>query len=96
MVVLFAGASYVPQFLANSFLAILTKIMSVIDRRDNGEVIDPGSNVAITILILMILQISVYNNYKAKAQLFLRIKASEQQGEQLNDLLVLYTLSKYH
>ena len=39
------------------------------------------------LLLFVVLEASVFMNYKAKAQLFLRIKASEQQSEQLTDLL---------
>ena len=39
------------------------------------------------LLLFLVLEASVFMNYKAKAQLFLRIKASEQQSEQLTDLL---------
>ena len=87
LVLLFASASFLPQLIFNMSLAIITKIADVLDKQNHGEDIDLGSNVVTTVIILMILELSVYNNYKAKAQLFLRIKASEQQGEQLNEIL---------
>ena len=75
---LFTGATYLPHVVTRSILYWIWLLYAVVHRVHKQDKINPVSDSALITFAIVIMEVATYNNYKAKAELFIRIKQSEQ------------------
>ena len=66
---------------------MVTYSIAQVGKFDKEQVHSPLAFSIISTSMMIILEISNYSSYRAKAFLFLQLKAQEDQSQQLNDLL---------
>ena len=83
---MFVNVTYTPHFIFHVIYVFVAISLNIANESELGDIIFAGLRM-IAIMTIILIELQVYNSYKAKAELFLRVKISEQQSEQLTDLL---------